>query len=285
MSINLTYNGPHDLEKIYEDFISSNNGNPRVLSVAGGSCAGKSTLIENYFLKKFGNDIAVLNQDNFQMGEDFPLKDTSPWKWDDPLHFAPEDCRHALLELKKGNDIEIPVFSLKENRRVGTKKISASKYVLFDGLYSLRDGLEDLADVSIYVEAPFYARFLRRIFRYTYETQTGPAEVPVRLMLEAVYPAHQEFVKPQREIADYVVSTSYSFEETLSKFDANAIHLDSPRGEKVYSYKGEEDVEIAVFRENAELLLAVLYKGNLLQQAKINDTLFQAISVIDFNST
>lgn len=285
MTTKFVYKEPHDLETIYQRYLSLKDPSPHILSVAGGSCTGKTSIVVEYFVSKLGKEISVIHQDNFQLGEDFSAKNTSPWKWDDPLHFSPGESKKALERLKKGESAEIPIFSLKENRRVDTQIIQPNTYILFDGLYSLRDGLDQYADLSIYIEASFYARFLRRIFRYTYETKTGPAEVPVQLMIHSVYPAHQKFVKQQREKADYVISTSYSFDETLAKFDAHDIQLEPSLGEKVFSYFGEETVEIAVFKRNNDFNLDILYKNKPLQRAKLNTSLFQELSVIDFNST
>ncbi len=278
-----TVSASTQLDTIYQS-LQSLREFPKVISVAGGSCTGKSSYVVNYLKEKLTGQYTVISQDDFQLGDDFKHKDTSPWKWDDPRQFSLEECKKALLSLKAGNTVTISPFSLKSNRRVGNKTIKPSKYIIFDGLYSLQDGIDTLADVSIYVESPFYARFLRRIFRYTFETNTGPVEIPVSLMINSIYRAHSTFVTQQKSVAKYIVTVPYDIQESLIKIKEEMIYKENLGGKQLYTTNLKNGVVIEVCTSNNLLFLEIYYDKQLIQRATVNKQTLDNLKLINFES-
>ena len=202
------------------DFVSQKaNDTYNIVALTGGSCCGKS-----FYSKKisdsFGSDnITILHQDDFQLGDDFPEKNNTAYRWDDPRNFDPDYAAKTIANLSDGSTTKCPVFDLTLNKRVGEVEVSPNKYIIFDGIYVLHEQFLPYIQSSIYFEVPFYARFLRRIFRFTNEVDLNKGDVPVRHMIRRVFQAHEKFVAPQRELADIVVTLSYSFEkETAVKY-------------------------------------------------------------------
>jgi len=207
------------------DFLKSRLGNhatspyPHVLAIAGGSGSGKTTLTRDIAENLSEGGVTILAQDDFQLGWDFVGQETSKYRWDDPENYAPEELFQALSQLKSGQSVDVPCFDLAINKRSGTKSLSPARLIIFEGLHTISDQFRELVDTSIYVSAPLYARFLRRLFRFMRDVDPKKGAVTVRHMANFVVDAHLRFVAPQRELGELIVQVPYSFEtETVRKF-------------------------------------------------------------------
>jgi len=191
---------------------SISNLSPVLIQVSGGSCVGKSTFIEE-IKRELGINIIVA-QDNYQLGKNFADRKTSSYKYDDPQNFQINRCYNDMQVLINGNTIEIPQFDLVENIAQGTIKINSQKINLLEGVYSSHHNLATLSEFKIYIEAPYYLRFLRRIARFVNNNQNQDTTIPLRHMVTFVYLAHKDFVIKQKKGADLVLQS----EEVLPRF-------------------------------------------------------------------
>jgi uridine kinase len=231
---------------------------PHIVAIAGGSGSGKTTLTRDLVENLRGNEVAVLAQDDFQLGWDFENQETSKYRWDDPENYAPEELEQALRQLRAGQSVEVPCFDLALNKRNGSKTIHPSRLIIFEGLHTLSPRFRELIDSSIYVSAPLHARFLRRIFRFMKDVDPAKGAVTVRHMANFVVDAHLQFVAPQRGLAELIVELPYNFEsETVKKFcldsspsiarterETQSVNL--PNGVRISNYESSNGVSSLV---------------------------------------
>lgn len=195
-------NGLNDFIKTI-DRKSRESTAPILVSVSGGSCTGKSTFV-NEIIKAF-NDIQVLHQDDYQLGVNFTRRKESKYKWDDPENFQIEQCASDLKKFLQGDPTLIPTFDLKQNVNIGTRIVKARKINILEGIYSELPPLAALNSCSLYIETPYYVRFLRRIHRFITNNQTEDLSTPLRHMTTSVLLAHREFVVRQKQYATFVL--------------------------------------------------------------------------------
>ncbi|MGF1636566.1 MAG: uridine kinase, partial [Cyclobacteriaceae bacterium] len=136
-----------------------------VVGIAGGSCTGKSSQVAKVLLCHFSTQAQLLAQDNYQKGIQLSNYFEFKYHWDDPANFGIEESRQMLETLKKGGEIDMPVYSFEKKRQIGYEKICSTPIVFFEGLYACDSHIKPVLDLSIYVESPLYGRLLRRVFR------------------------------------------------------------------------------------------------------------------------
>ena len=247
-------------------------GAPCVIAIAGGSASGKTTLTKQLAANLGFDRVVILQQDAFQLGWDFADQENSPYRWDDPRNYTPEQIRAVLLTLLKGEPVEVPRFDLAANVRVGTVVFEPAPIILFEGLYTLADEFCDLIEESIYVSAPLYARFLRRIFRFMSEVGSDKGAIAVRHMFNFVVAAHRTFVTPQQLSATHIFSEPYDFvEETAKKFGLHEVRLPEPQGVLGDSIKLPSNISLELYTEVAteQSQFAIRWEGQIVFRCEI----------------
>ena len=199
---------------------------PFVVAIAGGSASGKTTLAQ--LLTKLLPNATLFSQDSFQLGQDFAERKTSPYKWDDPKNFCLDQCAVALADLKRGETVVIPAFDVVTNQRSGTEHITPSNHIIWEGIYALGSGdIRRSVDLSVFIDAPFLVRFIRRIGRFFATrdiAQIDDLSTPARQMLTFVWAAEKDFVLKQRETADfYIPFNDVEIEAELAAFSRTMI--------------------------------------------------------------
>ena len=239
-----------------------------IIAVSGGSATGKTSQVSeqiNHELVSAGLDSGILSQDNFQFGREFvdqfdhnePSSESEKtlfqrikkYKWDIPENFELNNCLVALEQIKANQaQISIPNFDVKAVTRLGVKSIEPNQVTIFEGLYSFYGELEAFDfDLKIYVETPFYARLLRRYFRFVYQMKIPRPTKALEQICTTVLRAHQDYVETQRLDADFVVEVPYNFKETISR-----IKLSPKPFVNLAEYKTLSEL---IFHENGKILV------------------------------
>jgi uridine kinase len=191
---------------------------PIMIMVAGGSATGKSTQILPRLLRAFSERALLVEQDWYQLGVNFAERDETPYKWDDPRNFQIERFTKDLTQLRNGQPIIAPSFDVVEVGSVGERRVEPKPVIIVDGIYTLYDSLGQLADFSVYVTMPLYARFLRRLFRMLYDQKQDKPQTAFKQVFGPVLQAHQDIVSKQAELADCVITIPYSFTDTIERY-------------------------------------------------------------------
>ena len=111
-----------------------------------------------------------------------------------------------LKELRKGNDINQPVYSfIKHNRTGDTILTHPRKVMIVEGILILTNPeLREMFDIKIFVHADSDERLIRRLKRDITERGRDIDEVLSRYQ-NTLKPMHQQFIEPMKEYADIII--------------------------------------------------------------------------------
>jgi len=114
-------------------------------------------------------------------------------------------CEH-LKELKKGNEIDQPVYSfVKHNRTGDTIHTLPRKVMIVEGILILTNPeLREMCDIKIFVHADSDERLIRRIKRDITQRGRDINEVLSRYQ-STLKPMHMQFIEPTKEFADIII--------------------------------------------------------------------------------
>jgi len=178
-----------------------------VLGVAGGTCAGKTTVAEA-ILDAVGRDrIAFLPHSCYYHDVEWrDQADLLRYNFDHPSAADLELLVEHLRELKAGRPVARPVYDFVRHRRTErTQPVEPRPVILVEGILVLAHAeLRQLLDVKVFVDTDADARLIRRIRRDMAERGRQLEEV-LRQFEDTVRPMHLEYVEPSKRWADVII--------------------------------------------------------------------------------
>jgi len=178
-----------------------------IIGIAGGTGCGKTTVVNQILNQLPEGEVGVLSQDSY-------YKDTSHLSYeervkinfDHPRSIDFELLESHLKELRKGNDIEQPVYSfIKHNRTGDTILTHPRKVMIVEGILILTNPeLREMFDIKIFVHADSDERLIRRLKRDITERGRDIDEVLARYQ-NTLKPMHEQFIEPMKEYADIII--------------------------------------------------------------------------------
>lgn len=209
--------------EVRPDFISNfskrliNNPDKRLLiGITGASASGKSTICSQ--IQRITQDldmpISILSTDNYfkdisslilKYGSFDKLRD-SGYDIDSPEGFQLDVLYDDLENLSIGQDIKSPKY-LPNGTGVSVPKVipvKAEKIVIIEGTATLFEGIKDIFDVKIYIEADDTIRKKRFMQRASSERNQDPENALKHW--EYLIGAGQKYITPTRKDADIIVN-------------------------------------------------------------------------------
>ncbi len=178
-----------------------------IIGIAGGTGCGKTTVVNQILNQLPEGEVGIISQDSY-------YKDTSHLSYDErvkinfdhPRSIDFELLESHLKELRKGNDIEQPVYSfIKHNRTGDTILTHPRKVMIVEGILILTNPeLRDMFDIKIFVHADSDERLIRRLKRDITERGRDIDEVLTRYQ-NTLKPMHEQFIEPMKEYADIII--------------------------------------------------------------------------------
>jgi uridine kinase len=178
-----------------------------IIGIAGGTGCGKTTVVNQILNQLPEGEVGVLSQDSY-------YKDTTHLSYDErvkinfdhPRSIDFELLESHLKELRKGNDIEQPVYSfIKHNRTGDTILTHPRKVMIVEGILILTNPeLREMFDIKIFVHADSDERLIRRLKRDITERGRDIDEVLARYQ-NTLKPMHEQFIEPMKEYADIII--------------------------------------------------------------------------------
>lgn len=146
---------------------------PFLIGLSGLSGAGKTTVAEHLErqggVKRFRFDAYYKDEDQCpKIGEVLSHSPTEANRphWDLPESLHLDEAYEALCELKKGNDIWLPLYSRKENKRVGQTIYQPYPIIFAEGLMLFSDErIRELFDLCLWLEVSEEEALRRRLLR------------------------------------------------------------------------------------------------------------------------
>jgi uridine kinase len=181
---------------------------PVVIGVAGGSGAGKTTIVRGLVRALGEPDVAVIEHDSYYRDQShLPLEDRRSLNYDHPGAFETPLLIEHLRELRRGRAIEVPTYDFTTHTRApGTRQVRPARIVIVEGILVLaEEALCRQMDLKVYIDAGADVRLIRRLQRDMVERGRSLDSV-LEQYLSTVRPMHLQFVEPCKGRADVVVS-------------------------------------------------------------------------------
>lgn len=178
-----------------------------ILGVAGGSCSGKTTLVEHLAQRLGPARCAVLRQDDYYRSQ--PGADPTKVNFDHPDAIDFELLAEHLDALRDGRPVPVPVYDFTTHARLDETQILQPKPLLMvEGTLLLAiPALLPRFDHRVFVECPADVRLARRLERDVRERGRSTASVHAQFT-NHVEPMQRAFVDPSRAAADLVLDQS-----------------------------------------------------------------------------
>ncbi len=177
-----------------------------VIGIAGGTGSGKTTLTQR-LKERFGEDVGVLNHDNYYKAhDDMPFAERCKLNYDHPDSFDTDLLVRDLKLLRSGQAVQCPTYDYTvHNRAAATVEVLPAKVIIVEGILIFQSqALRDLMDIKIFVDTDADVRILRRLLRDVKERGRSLDSV-VEQYLTTVKPMHEAFVEPSKKYADLIV--------------------------------------------------------------------------------
>ncbi|NJB72258.1 uridine kinase [Saonia flava] len=182
-----------------------------VIGIAGGTGCGKTTVVNQIVEELPENEVAIISQDSYYKDLAHMTKEErGAVNFDHPNSIDFDLLISHLIELKKGNSIQKPVYSFVEETRMSeTETVHPRKVIIVEGILVLSNPkLRELFDMKIFVHADSDERLIRRLQRDTRERGHNLEKVLYRYQT-AVKPMHNEFIEPSKEFADIIIPNNH----------------------------------------------------------------------------
>lgn len=222
-----------------------------IVSVCGGSCTRKSSLVSAYLVDYFKDKCVLLSQDNFQLQPSYVKNMHPDYRWDHPNNFGITVCCDTLTKLKQNQSVEVPNYNFKKDEPITYKTITPAPIIIFEGLYTNYKGLQNLNDVSVYVKSPWYARMIRRVFRNTLDRYKGrKASDIIDSFCDSVTKAHFDFVKTQEQSSNFVIETELRFDNIIKYYNLKSIDCTELNNNIFFALNGKDNITFTIKNTN-----------------------------------
>ncbi len=178
-----------------------------IIGIAGGTGSGKTTVVKKLLERLQGNEIVILPQDSYYRdSSDKPLEERLEMNFDHPDSIEWELLVEHLQKLKRGESIELPIYSyLTCTRATETIPIKPCKVVIVEGILILSSPeLRELLNLKVFVDADADDRLIRVINRDIVERGRSVNKVMERYE-QTVKPMHIQFIEPTKRFANIIV--------------------------------------------------------------------------------
>lgn len=176
-----------------------------IIAVSGGSGSGKSFL--SHALKtNLPHKVSILSFDNYYLDQSaLPMEERAKINYDDPSSLDIALFKKHLSAIKKGETIQVPQYDFAtHSRKPLPLAYVPSDVVIVEGILVLAlPELLPFYDYKVFVDADADVRLSRRIRRDMAERGRSLESVLTQYFA-SVKPAHDKFVEPGKEEADFV---------------------------------------------------------------------------------
>ncbi len=138
--------------------------------------------------------------------KNLPFDERVRQNFDHPDALETELMIAHILKLKKGQSVDIPVYSFTDYIRLPeVVHVLPQPVIIIEGLLILAiSDLRDILDVKIYVDTDTDIRFMRRLKR-DIEERGRTVDSVYEQYLREVRPMHEAFIEPSKRYADIII--------------------------------------------------------------------------------
>lgn len=189
-----------------------------IVGIAGGTGAGKTTVVRKLMNQLPAEKVALMPQDNYYRDNShLPLEERQKLNFDHPSAIEFELLAAHLEQLRSGQPVEMPIYSyLTCTRSTDHIPVTPKEVVVVEGILILtNETLRQQLGIKVFVDADPDDRLMRCIQRDILERGRNVREVMERY-LHTVKPMHNQFIEPSKRFADLIVPQGGSNEVAIS---------------------------------------------------------------------
>lgn len=178
-----------------------------IIGICGGTGSGKTTVVNKLLEILPADHVVVLSQDSYYKDNShIPIEERKSINFDHPDSIEFDLLYKHIDELKKGNDIQKPIYSyITCTRDSKTIPVQSKEVIIIEGILLFSDErIRNICNVKVFVDAPPDERLLRVIKRDIIE-RGRPVEQTLERYLETVRPMHEQFIEPTKRYADIII--------------------------------------------------------------------------------
>lgn len=178
-----------------------------IIGICGGTGSGKTTVVNKILEILPADHVVILSQDSYYKDNShIPLEQRKFINFDHPDSIEFDLLLKHINELKKGNSIEVPIYSyITCTRDSKTITVHSKEVIIVEGILLFSDErIRNICNVKVFVDAPADERLMRVIKRDTIERGRS-VEQTLERYLETVRPMHEQFIEPTKRYADIIV--------------------------------------------------------------------------------
>lgn len=191
----------------------TDNNKPIVILVCGPSGSGKSTVCEK-IIKILTLLNACLVLEDWYYHSLPKGKDATKHNFDEPSAIELLLLVEHIKQLINGESVEAPIYDFVSHSRIGTQTVQPRRVIIVEGILLLTcEELRNLATLMVYVDANPITCFIRRKKRDMAERGRSSDDVD-RQVVQQVYPAYEQYVKPSSTYANITVHNNKDDEYT-----------------------------------------------------------------------
>ena len=193
---------------------------PLVITIAGGTASGKTTIAEKIrdVISK-NRKTVLISLDDWYLCEDEAKKLFRDGKvnWDDPQTLNWDRLERDLKSLVKGETITVDKFNFDINAHDDTYEIEPAEVIIIEGIFALTDDrINAISDIKFFVHADSDTRLVRRIKRdKTMRYENFDEAKFMDWWINGIKPSHDKFIAPTEKVADFVINTTNNLEEDI----------------------------------------------------------------------
>lgn len=178
-----------------------------IIGICGGTGSGKTTVVNKILEILPADHVAILSQDSYYKdNSNIPVEERKFINFDHPNSIEFDLLYKHIIELKKGNSIEMPKYSyITCTRAKETIHVDSKEVILVEGILLFTDErIRNVCNIKVFVDAPADERLLRVIKRDIIERGRSVEQTLDRYM-NSVKPMHEQFIEPTKRFADIIV--------------------------------------------------------------------------------
>jgi uridine kinase len=178
-----------------------------IIGIAGASASGKS-LLANTIVNELGSDrVVVISEDSYYKDHsNIPFEERTIINYDHPNALDHELLYEHLLQLQKGEPVEVPIYNHSMHLRdKQTRTIGQHTIIVLEGiLLFVEKQLREIMDIRIFMETALDICLIRRMKRDINERDRSFDSV-ISQYQDTVRPMYLQFIEPSKRYADIIV--------------------------------------------------------------------------------
>lgn len=195
---------------------------PVIISIAGGSGSGKTTVAKKIMNRFKGRNIVLINLDDYyKRHDDLTLEEREKINYDHPNSIDFDLFYYQLNSLVNGIRVEKPIYDFTvHNRSDETEMVEPANIILLEGILVLQDErIRNLSDIKIFIDTDSDIRFIRRLKRDINERGRSLDSV-INQYLQTVRPMHEAFVERTKKYADIIIPNEKNHNVAVSLIES-----------------------------------------------------------------